>query len=430
MEIFMTDHPAPDLSTGQYDSVEQKLSYELGIKVLLVRGWKRPETCGCEIKDGVPTFDSDDPAVQELTLQWMDWWRKWQAGDRTRGEKPEDIAARNTLRAYLYDRDPVIGGTIEDEEVNSIFEQGHVTLRRGNCKPPEAVIVFDPVRQAPDRKKLTELVFESGWRNGWAGWNWNEPGNELKITDFIENMNIDPEDYRIYKALMDIHYALGHQLDHDNKKNQQGRPPFHYLFVERGNRSTLWQPHYQMGFQGARKRYEAERTIELLPERFGLRDKNLVEKIMLADAVMNLHYGNLPPNNTFARLSNCYRQEIFAGVTNETIKKTMDTLREAIEREIKSRIDKNSYVGHMQDDFRALIPVFREVKDRLELSAPGKIYVETIWKGVQKYLPSLADAPVPDMGKDSQEPPRSAAGYRAQGLRTPQASGPANPGPA
>lgn len=427
MEFFMTDDFAADLSTGNYDDVEKNLSRELGVKVLLVRGWKQPETCGCEIKDGVETFSSDDPAEQELTRQMMAWWKKWNEGDPTRGERPEDIAARNTLRAYLYERDPAIGATIDDEEINSIVKEGHVTLRDGNCKPVRAVIVLDPIRHIPDKEKLTEYFFRDRWRNGWAGW--EQQGKEIMAADFIENMDIDPRDYRIYKALMDIHYALGHQFDHDYERNTRNGA-FHYLFTSRGSGKRLWQPYYDMSFQGARQKYEIESTIGMIHNRFGIRDENLIEKITLADAIMNLHYGNLAPNDTFARLANRYRHEIFAGVTDGEIKKSMDTLREAIEQEIKNRIDKGAYVGHMQDDFRALIPVFREVKDKLELSKPGKIYVDTVWKGVQKYLPSLADAPVPDMGKDSQEPPRSAAGYRAQGMAAPRASGPGLSGPA
>ncbi|HEY8190949.1 MAG TPA: hypothetical protein VIG74_00890, partial [Alphaproteobacteria bacterium] len=83
----MSDRPPVDLSIGHYDAFETHLSQFLGIKILLVRDWERPETCEYSQVNGIEKFGSDDAAVQNLTRRMSEWLKK-QFEEGYAGEDP------------------------------------------------------------------------------------------------------------------------------------------------------------------------------------------------------------------------------------------------------------------------------------------------------------------------------------------------------
>jgi hypothetical protein len=58
-----------------------------------------------------------------------------------------------------------------------------------------------------------------------------------------------------------------------------------------------------------------------------------------------------------------------------------------------------------KDDWRFLFPVFREIYEKDKSKGPEREYLDTIMAGLQKWFPTITNAPVPRL-EAGHEPPR------------------------
>ncbi|HEY8190598.1 MAG TPA: hypothetical protein VIF12_07920, partial [Micavibrio sp.] len=331
--------------------------------------------------------------------------------------------ARESLKKYICRRDIGVGATLHDEEVNSILDMGHVTLRENNCVPANTVIVFD---KKFTREALKKHLFRGDFRSGW-------PKTEsVPITNFIENFSIDPDDYRAFAVMKDIHHALSHQHEYEHNEKDWYHQPFYYKFAQLPNKpagSGLWHGFWELPFDMAQKKYFPERIIGANANPIGIKDIAFFDKILWADALMNLRYAGLEPHDTLARLFN---DEAIRMPNARQIKSYKDALTTRIENEIDKRISYHSPTTVQdwtaRDDMRVTVPLFREIKDNLGLDEIGQKYIETVWRGLQEYMPTLAVVPMPNLD-DKREPPRTVEGYRKAGLIPPASPPPSPDGP-
>ena len=421
-----------DLTTGFYDTLEHRLGALLGLKVMLVRGWDKPATCEYS-RDGSgnETFGSDDPYVQDLTRQYRNWLvatgeyeRRGRKG-KSPGPDPLREEQKDTLLAYLYDRDPQLVDTMYEEEALSLLERGHVTLRDSAAQPATAVIVHDLRQNVRDQSRLIEHIFGATFPNGFAAPGDSRTPRHIPFINFVENFDIGLEDYRAHKALSDIRYALSHQFEQDAHGKDAKNQPYYYRFAGIADKNGgIDKPAAKMSFAEATRRFGSR---ALYDTRAGIADARLAEKLMNAQAVLNLLYadGGKPPVDSFARLYHIHGGGIFAALDGARIAGYASTLRDGMENAIAAHLP-DGYGRMMAAGFardpRVAIPVFRELRGRLAFDEPGRAWLDSIWRGIESYFPTLAAAPVPALA-GMKEPPRSAAGYRMQSvMRRPPAA--------
>jgi len=403
--------PSVDLTGTSYDPLETELTQFLGLKVFLVRGWS-----GAGPLNQAETnlaFARTPEAHKEAKEEYV--------------KAKEDMLA--SLRKNIAARDPSMGAEITDGELFALQQQGHITLRNGNVEPEHAVIVFDPVStpstplfsigiSSKDQSEETkvfnfvakapvatddlsagaaiEWAFRDKFENWWAGRSDHEA--KPNVRDLVENFDIGMEDIRRYEALKNVSYALKNQQENKKlQRNDPGAPLFlHFADLVSYDNKNIHSKYYNLPYSAA---LQEASTEEDWGHRFGLKDKDFFEKLKLSGAVMNLVWNNLKPNNTFARMSSSYK------VNDKEIESIMNDVKDGLEKKFEKEHQKY-WANAAFDDWRFMFPFFREFYEADKSTGPKREYLDTIMAGLQKWFPTLTNAPVPDLAKDK-EPPRS-----------------------
>ncbi|MBU0860233.1 MAG: hypothetical protein KJ667_09875 [Alphaproteobacteria bacterium] len=407
------DRTPIDLSDGFYDYLEERLSQFLDLKILMIRDWKEPQTCNYSRNGDDEKFSSTDPDVQNLTRAMMDWMtavsQYQRGGGKHPGPDPISEARMKSLLSYLEQRDPTLAKSLYEEEAESLAARGHVTLRDSNAIPAKAVIIFDTLQKVENEEQLIASLFPGKFKNAWG----DRQHKELPIASFIENFDVALDDYRAYKALHDIRYALRHQFEHDNKgdKNSTLDRPYYYDFARLySERTSLYQSSHDMSFEDALHRYGlrgvfARHTVPV-------DDKKFQDKILYLGAINNLLHRYSNPKDTFARMYDSRHGGPLSGIRDSDIAGYATALSNTMRLEIDLRIPEGSTITSYDCEYdpRVIVPLFREVMMKLDFDAPGQLYLNTIWTALQTYMPSLANAPVPTL-LPGHEPPRNVLGY-------------------
>ena len=424
----MRDRPLVDLSSGTYDALENRLSQFLGLKILLVHDWKRPESCSySRYEDGTETFGSDDPAIQELTRREMEYWKNYfnyqnRISKVHPGERPADIAAREGLRSHLQGRDQTLCDSIDDAELNSLLKKGHITLRKNNACPPHTVIVWDTDfndKATMLRKFIGLTTFDDVY----------DPDIKMRhipLDNFLENVNFDPDQARSYEALRQIRYALRHQHEHDNHDRDWYYMAFLYNFARLSD-DTSWgiaDKGACHSFDHYRDMYEGDFSIFCNTKSSGV-DFDFGERLLIAGALSEIRYMSINPMQTVARLAASRdHEEIFKNFDIDRFARFQKTFSDTIRNACKNlaRPVKGAEL-HAADDLRLLIPVFREIYNKKTsepetLDAVETLYLDTLWKAAETHLPTLARAPVPTITIGGSLP-KTAEGYRRIGQKHP-----------
>jgi hypothetical protein len=215
-ELFMRFPVSPpDLSQGKYDDCETHLSNVLGLKVMLVRGWERPEAYGFADMDRWGLYENSP----EL------------AAAQENFEKVEATTLAS-LRANIADRDSEVGHELTDNDLRSLLTVGHITKKEGNAGPEEAVLLFDPGEREwldENQDPVLNSLLSTHFRNAWDFDMTGTPPS-LKVKDVIENFDIAAEDLRHYKAVVGLRHALQHQDAYNLKDRAHWSQPFFYRF--------------------------------------------------------------------------------------------------------------------------------------------------------------------------------------------------------
>ena len=422
-----------DLSGTNYDPLETELTQFLGLKVFLVRGWS-----------GADAFHQ-----AQATLQFAH-------GEAWEQARKDYLAAKEvmleSLRENIAARDPALGAALTADDLFSIHQTGHVTLRAGNTAQEQAVIVFDPVSTparpvamiavsndkgektasfnlaagssppagTPAQDAAIAHVLKPSFENRWYSVGKRE--EYPKVKDVIENFDMDIDDIRRYEALMKIRYALRNQNEFLIEKNEyDSDAPTFYLFagLSRWN-GGMRKQYYDLPYREVFEKLSVEDLFD--GDRMGFKDKDFLEKLKLANAIMNIVYGNLTPNNTFARLQHRYT------VDDKQIKDIMEDLKQRMEDKVQETYGENGAWWTLKD-WRILFPVFREVYEADKSEGAQREYLDTIMQGLQKWFPTLTNAPIPAPDR-AHEPPRTLAEARAQAQGAPapaQQAGPKAP---
>lgn len=413
--------PVVDLSGGFYDYLEHELADLLGLKVMLIRDWQAPSICSYKIKNGKEYFGSTDPETQELTRATHQWLFKG-GPDGENSQSPLEIASCDSLYYYLSERDPDVASDLYDEEIPALYHTGHLTLRENNALPPRTVIIHDERQKIKNDTDFLNAIFGSNHKNGWMPSTVSSGG--LEIAGFVENFDIDFEDYRAAQALQNVRYALTHQFDFDNRR--RGGEPFFYHFAGLSAYTRIDDSAHVQGLDEARTKFNLRQIFNHRAN--PIRDKDFAEKILLAGAVSDFLHPRHKPAATFARLSLAppnphtrERQEALQDISERSLLYTQKAIFNALLAGIDRARPQNTALNIDQNlyDPRVTIPLFREFKDQLDLPPAGRLYAETVWKGLQRYMPTLAAAPAPTL-LAGHEPPRNAAAYH----RKPDPRGP------
>ena len=403
-----------DLSGSSYDALETHLTQEMGLKVFLVRGWS-----------GAGEFENANAKLQLARTQ-----EAW-ATARTDYFAAKD-AMLGSLRSNISSRDTAIGDALTEDDLMSLKQRGHVTLRKSNTAQPEAVLIFDPV--SLPKKITTSLGFSDGKggetttinlttggsaeepapppREAALKWAlntyftnlWREDDDDrsqryLPVENLVENFDIDMDDVRRYETLMKLRYALRNQNEATNLMGRDAPAFLQFAGLLQTGRVDIGSPHHERSFRDV---YNDVATIE---DRFdainnyGFKDEAFFDKIKLAGAVMNLVNSHLAPNNTLARFDSAQSLD----------HKQVNEAGEYLRRQIKGKIDEklpSAYRFSAQEDWRILFPIFREVYEADKSDGVKREYFDTIMQGLQKFFPTITNSPVPtDVTGD--EPPRT-----------------------
>jgi len=387
------DSPPPINYAGtNYDALETALSERLNLKTILVRDWETPTTLLIAESDAMSArmygTSEEKLALAEAKLA-----------------KAEE-AVLASLRAKVAERDAVVASDLSENDLRSLKKVGHVTLRGGNSEPEQAVLIFDPDPAATN--KLLRLVlqdhFDSAWKSPGQG------GGTLKVAEFIENFDITAEDLRIYRAVHHVRYALQNQTEFSNRDKHWYFEPAYYNFAQlaRTSRdSSLWIPDSSRALAEVAKKYELDERFNW--KELGVMDDKLVEKLTLGAAIQGLAWSASPPTEAFARLG------LADSVDPQEMNDIQDGLRRRLGEKLAQHRDKQPHeYNYAMDssglrDFRVLFPIFREVYAEDTSTGPARQYLDTINAGLQKWFPTLTNGPVPDLGDNSAEPPRSLA---------------------
>lgn len=388
----MTERPEIDLSGGDYDAFETMLSKKLGLKVILIRDWKTPDSYYSASAD--ITFAQMGSSQQKLD-EAVAKFRKTEAN------------MLGSMRANLFARDPQVGAELSDNDLRALQKTGHITLRHGNAEREQAVIIYDPGQNLyNDADPVLRFALRESFDNAW---NIHGDDRNISVRDFIENFELDAEDKRRYQAVLNVRYALQNQSEYNNKGKGWYYEPFYYNFADLSDREKgMWQSASEMTFPEAVKKTELERYWN--PKDMGIGDSAFFEKMKYADAIMSLNYSILDtyPNQTFARLG--LEHEVTPLQIVEIQRDLHKRLGEKYKEHRGEPTDETYDYGldsRGLSDWRILFPVFREVYEADRSEGPQRLYLDTIMAGLQKWFPALTNGPVPDVAPGSQEPPRS-----------------------
>lgn len=394
-----------DLSDGFYDHLEYRLSQFLGLKVLMVRGWKAPQICDYFNDGTTERFSSSDPEVQDLTRAVLEWTRKC-AETPDPGPHPAEEAAADSLRAYLQGRDPDLANELYDEEITALAKNGHVTMRDSNIHPPHTVLIFDPQDNIKTRDNIIDDLFGAQTDNAWLFDAQNRSG--LRPGAFVENFDIAVEKYRAAIALQCIRYALTNQDEFD--RNRNGNIPFFYNFARLSNPRRKSLATAGNNLPGALASYSLSQAFSM--RACPVDDTGMFNKLTQSEAAAHLIRHTGPAYNVFARLKDAYNGGVMSDITEESVKRYEQKLRTALREQVEAS-QPDAYLNPLMalKDPRVAIPAFREARNTLSFDRAGQVYLETIWKGVLRYFPTLAAQPMPVL-KPGFEPPRTIAGYK------------------
>ncbi len=405
--------PEIDLSGTQYDPLETSLTQLMGLKTFLIRGWS-----------GSGRFQQASAELQFARTQ-----EAWEAA-RTKYFSAKE-AMLGSLRANIAERDPALAAELSDKDLMSIQQVGHVTLRKSNTEHESAVIIFDPVStpstsiavlgisdgqggdtttvnlttggsaemKEPPKEAALRWALSDGFSSLWHKYDDDRSESYVPVANLVENFDIDLDDIRRYQALVNIRYALRNQNEYVDQMSRD--LPSFVLFaglMSEGMRS-MGTGYYKKSFREVFEEVSAIEDRYNAIERFGLKDPEFFEKIKLAGAVMNLVYDNLTPNNTFARLKNPY------DVTDKVVHDAMEDLKKRMEDNVQQKFP-GVFTSGVLDDWRVLFPVFREVYEADQSTGRQREYLDTIMQGLQKWFPTITNAPVPTDLRNN-EPPRT-----------------------
>ncbi len=391
--------PLVDLTGTSYDALETDLTQFLGLKVILVRGW------------------TDSGAFSQASAK-LQFARTQEAREEAlKDYHSTKDAMLGSLRANITACDPAVGAELSENDLFALQNTGHITLRASNTQHEHAVLIFDPVSAPPQNVALfsisndknesmtfnivaappeaaLEWAFKSAFNNWWQGKRDHETDPEVK--DLIENFDLDMEDVRRYQALVNVRYALRNQNEFRDRDRYYSETPEFFRFADIDERSPgMHKKYYDLRYSQVYGDLEFERRYK--EEELGIKDPAFFEKIKYAGAIMNLSWNNLKPNNTFARLNLGYN------ANDEKIKEVMEDLRSRLENKVEETFGKSWSWGALQD-WRIAFPVFRAVYEEDKSSGVAREYMDTIMAGLQKWFPTITNAPIPS--RDC-EPPRS-----------------------
>lgn len=398
----MSNRPYIDLTGCHYDDLETALTNYLGLKVILVKDWETPEVLEKAKADLLFAQLERDPSKTNVMEQVV---------------AAAESSVSASLRANIAARDPFVGVELTENDLRSLRTCGHVTLRKGNTEPEEAVIIFDPAvgnKNALLRKFLSGFSLREGVvNNAWDSLATHGKSEEMTPADFVENFDISADDYRAYTAALNVRYALQNQSEYNNTGKAWPGAPFHYLFtgnaVVDDSTGGIWQQTYGMTLEQVANKTALETDFGYDFEELGIKDPSFLKKVLLAGAVMNLitSSSSQDPFDTFSR-----QEAHHTGSTSAAeIIRIQKDLHERLTKKMEShRTGNMEYCYSMDsrglDDWRILFPVFREVYEEDTSTGAQRRYYDTIMEGLQKWFPTLTNGPVPELDP-AKEPPRS-----------------------
>lgn len=431
MRGHMPRETKPVVLKGEYDALEHKLANYFGIRVILIRDWQDPERAlfgeeGSDTREG-----------KALKRAVEAWYRANNEHSIASWNVPVVIEARNkSLRAYLASRDRAMV-SISDEELQSIQKVGHVTLRANNAASPHTVIVFDD----SNHKSLEDRF---GYMFGGLKdfHNINHPKQDghdrLDIMPFASNWDVPPHEIRAYEAIRKVIYALQNQHQYDNRDRGNYWSPAFYTRarIEEpsssgfGPKNSIWELGGVLSYATLQQMYDHDWQLILSAHSsdeqqnpFGF-SKDFFEKLRLARSLKSILYLHSPDYDTIARIqAHCEGigrrgdelaiNEIYA--LREFMK---DNIQRACNATLPQDMDWREQHTHfaatfVDDDLRIAIPVFRDFYNTGVWTDSERAYLETVWKGCQRFFPEIAAAPIPTL-KVGSVLPRTAAEYRAQ----------------
>ena len=106
----MAERPEVDLSGGKYDDFETMLSQKLGLKVILMRGWRSPDSLFIAETD---IMQANMYGAEEQKKEAREKFAKTEA------------AMLGEMRANLSDRDPQVGMELTDNDLRALQKTGH-----------------------------------------------------------------------------------------------------------------------------------------------------------------------------------------------------------------------------------------------------------------------------------------------------------------
>lgn len=399
--------PPIDFTGTKYDALETALSNLLNIKVILVRDWETPVQYSKAESDRWYYGQYGTPETKVAVEDYFQKVEAWTLG---------------TLRAKIAERDVFVGHGLSDNDLRSLKTVGHVTLRRGNAEPEEAVLIFDPARKFKDfpddepvLSRLLNRQFDNAWHDlGRERGQDNKDAHHLPVRAFIENFDVDEQDMRAYDAVLKVRFALQNQSHYNNLgKNWYYEPAFYRFAGLAQEKSDGWNADSSTPLAEVAAKYDAVARFPF--DRIGVQDKDLKKKLLLAAAVHDLVWSASPPNATFARLGLGDR------VTQAEVIRIQRDLSDRLHEGLKSRrpaeFSEETYIYSMDSgglsDYRILFPLFREVYEKDTSTGPQRQYLDTIMEGLQKWFPTLTNGPVPELDY-AKEPPRSVAELKAK----------------
>jgi len=414
-----------DLSGGQYDELERKLSEYLGIKVFLVKDWETPQSY--MTAESNKMIDSMYPGAYGIK-------------NARQAFEEATRSMLGSLRANIAARDPVLGAELTDRELLSLQKVRHVTVRDGNAEPERAVIIFDPANVHDESDKTwNKNIYWALFKHSGDSNAWHHPGPReeddqyIFIRDIVENLDVSPDDLRAYQAFRNVMYAVKNQ-DEFSMREQSRRDGPHFQRLRNLHSNDrmpgMHRSEHEITLYEHLGRLEVEQALRYAADDIGIQDPDFLEKLKIGRATHDFGT-SLFPGETFARLMLTDRR--FEGLgPNELVAIHMDLHRrldEGLKRHTTPEAEDidldGDYLLMTRSDPRIMFPVFREVYEADTSTGPARVYLDTIMAGLQKFFPTLTNAPVPVLDPKN-EPPRTVAGYKAPTQGTPQ---PPPPGP-
>ena len=385
-----TIDPKQTSPAGHYDALETALTNYLNIKVILIKGWQTPDSyytakANCD-------FARMDNSQEALDKAQVDFAK-------------EESNMLGSLRSNIAARDPLVGTELSENDLRSLQGVGHVTLRKGNAEPEQAVLIFDPGENPHNEADpVISWVLKESFDNAWDIFGKNR---NLSVSSFIENFDISAEDKRIYQATMNVRYALQNQSEYNDQGKGYYYEPFFYDFagLSKGDDTPgMWKEAWQLPFKKAVDNLSMEPYRHF--DELGVKDPKFIEKLRMAGAIKDLVYSSIDTIafDTFARLSTDY------AITPKQIVEIQQDLRKKLEEKAKQHRTAGQKHDFGMDseafgDWRVLFPAFREVYQEDKSTGAQRAYYDTIMAGLQKWFPTLTNGPVPELDT-TKEPPR------------------------